>query len=188
MKSALVRTAVITSLVTAFAVSLVSYYLLPHFAQVQPPAVQASDSVPGGVTVPAASTVPMGVAQPTTPHVVYRNRKTSPYRYTPAQPAAQYSAPAQTQDIASRDYSMDPAWDDSSQPQSSTGRSTQRDAYGEPITHQRRSTGKSVMIVAGSAGTGAALGAITGGGKGAAIGALAGGAAGLIFDRMTVNH
>jgi hypothetical protein len=50
---------------------------------------------------------------------------------------------------------------------------------------QPRSTGKSVAIVAGSAGAGAAIGALAGGGKGAAIGALTGGAAGLIYDRMT---
>jgi hypothetical protein len=117
--------------------------------------------------------------------VVYRNRKTSPYRYSPAAPGTDYSAPAR-QDVASRDYSFDPVWDESSgQTNSASG---PRDAYGEPVTHQPRSTGKSIMIVAGSAGTGAALGAISGGGKGAAIGALAGGAAGLIFDRMTANH
>ena len=52
---------------------------------------------------------------------------------------------------------------------------------------QTRSTGKSVAIVAGSAGTGAAIGALAGGGKGAAIGALSGGAAGFVYDRMTRN-
>jgi uncharacterized protein YcfJ len=51
-----------------------------------------------------------------------------------------------------------------------------------------RSTRKSAVIVAGSAGTGAAIGAIAGGGKGAAIGALSGGAAGFIYDRLTHNR
>jgi len=39
--------------------------------------------------------------------------------------------------------------------------------------------------VGGSAGAGAAIGAIAGGGKGAGIGALAGGAGGFIYDRLT---
>jgi hypothetical protein len=51
-----------------------------------------------------------------------------------------------------------------------------------------RSTGTSVAIVAGSAGVGAAIGAIAGGGKGAAIGALAGGGGGFVYDRLTHNH
>ncbi len=50
---------------------------------------------------------------------------------------------------------------------------------------KRRSKKKSAGIVAGSAGAGAAVGALAGGGKGAGIGALAGGAAGLIYDRKT---
>jgi hypothetical protein len=55
-------------------------------------------------------------------------------------------------------------------------------------TRKPRSTGKSVAIVGGSAGAGAAIGALAGGGKGAGIGALTGGAAGFIYDRLTHNR
>ena len=56
------------------------------------------------------------------------------------------------------------------------------------VVRKKRSTGKSVAIVAGSAGAGAALGGLIGGGKGAGIGALSGGAAGFIYDRLTHNR
>jgi hypothetical protein len=59
--------------------------------------------------------------------------------------------------------------------------------YGEPVRRHHRRTRDSVLIVAGTAGTGAAIGGLAGGGKGAAIGALAGGAGGLLYDRLTAN-
>lgn len=53
---------------------------------------------------------------------------------------------------------------------------------------RERSKTKSALIIAGSTGAGAAVGAIAGGNKGAAIGAIAGGVAGLIYDRHTDNR
>ena len=53
------------------------------------------------------------------------------------------------------------------------------------VVTRQRPTSHSVAIVGGSAGAGAAIGALAGGGKGAGIGALAGGGAGFIYDRLT---
>lgn len=55
----------------------------------------------------------------------------------------------------------------------------------QTVVVRRRKFSHSAAIVAGSAGAGAAIGALAGGGKGAAIGALAGGGAGLVYDRLT---
>ncbi|HWQ53530.1 MAG TPA: hypothetical protein VN442_07585 [Bryobacteraceae bacterium] len=55
----------------------------------------------------------------------------------------------------------------------------------ERVVETRRPTSHSAAIVAGSAGAGAAIGALAGGGKGAAIGAIAGGAGGFVYDRAT---
>ncbi len=57
----------------------------------------------------------------------------------------------------------------------------------ERVVETRRPKSHSAAIVAGSAGAGAAIGALAGGGKGAAIGAIAGGAGGLVYDRATAK-
>ena len=52
---------------------------------------------------------------------------------------------------------------------------------------KKRSWEKEVLIVGGSAGAGAAIGAVAGGKKGATIGAVSGGVAGLVYDLATRN-
>jgi hypothetical protein len=57
----------------------------------------------------------------------------------------------------------------------------------DPQHPNQRSWEKQALIIGGTAGAGAAIGAIAGGGKGAGIGAAAGGVGGLIYDLVTRN-
>jgi len=147
MKSTLIRTAVLASLLTALVVSAAAYFAMPRLSTVE------ADGQ--GVTLQPQSTSASGaVLQPV--------------------------VGTQQRPTLARRSSYSPSY--------RSGGAVARDASGEPVVHRDRSTGKSVAIVAGSAGAGAAIGALAGGGKGAAIGAVSGGVAGFIYDRMTAHN
>ena len=57
-----------------------------------------------------------------------------------------------------------------------------------PTIHRHRSWERQVLIVAGSSGAGAGIGALAGGARGAGIGALSGGVAGLVYNLATRNR
>lgn len=152
MKSSLMRTAIVTSVVTALAVSAIAMFVAPRLMN---PTSPMEGMQPAVYTGPDQSDSAQAASQSSYSSTPQLQRRTSAIRQT----------------SSTRHYSS---------------ASTTRDSYGEPVRHHR-STAKSALIVAGSAGTGAAIGGIAGGGKGAAIGALSGGAAGLIYDRLTAN-
>lgn len=151
MKSTVVRTAIVASLITALAVTAIGLYAMPKMLNPNLPADQAATMQPAVYdTQASASPAPVLRTRPR-PRRVYTDDETYPVAQNTAQDTVY------------------------------------RDSTGEPVRHGR-STRDSVLIVAGTAGTGAAIGALAGGGRGAAIGALAGGVGGFVYDRLTHNH
>ena len=145
MKSTVVRTAIVSSLITAILVTAVGLWAGPKILNPQSPT---------DATMQTAG---------------YNGQAPQTYSDQTVQPPV----------TARRMHTQTVAYD--------TPSSTYRDSYGEPVVRHHRSTEDSVLIVAGSSGAGAAIGALAGGGKGAGIGAIAGGIGGLIYDRATAN-
>jgi hypothetical protein len=167
MRSTMIRTAAVTSMVTAFAVSSFRYFVLPHLAWNSQPQAQAAPAVN-----PANATN----ANPQDQTATNSNSAsaTSVRHYSDVSDSSGAdSQPAYTAHNASY-HRSGPGYSSS-------------DQSGEPEVRRPRSKEKSALIVGAAAGTGAAIGAIAGGGKGAGIGALAGGAAGFIYDRATAH-
>ncbi len=136
-----IRTAIVSSVITALLVGALAVYGVPRLMNPQSPTE--------------------GLLQP----AVYRGEASPPVADTAIAPQR---APLR------RSYAAAPAYRETAAPVS------------QPV-RRHRTTAKSALIVAGSAGTGAAIGALAGGGKGAAIGAIAGGVGGFIYDRITAN-
>jgi hypothetical protein len=163
MKSSITRAVIITSLLTAVAISGLAMYVGPKiFASksdaATTPAVTDQQSKPAPATAEVQAPATQR-AHSETPHAHKRSRHSD-------------------EDSASNATTPEPV-------STANNSNPQDDSYGEP--HKGRSLAKSALIVGGGAGTGAAVGALVGGGKGAAIGALAGGGAGLIYDRATAH-
>jgi hypothetical protein len=156
--------------ITAVAVAGWVHKTSPAEAFSNPPVMAATAQAYPAPEVSQSGAVPSGYQMAAYAEDGYYSSIQRPVCVRPAAPAqAYYAQPATPEYVDSGSYVSRPVY------------RTQRRRRG-------RSTEKSVAIVAGSAGVGAAIGAIAGGGKGAGIGALSGGAVGFTYDRLTHNH
>ena len=163
----------------AIAAMLVSYNLGARSAfsgQMTAPTTQMLVG-PDGVARPylvQASQGAFGQAAPGQPYGWSPYTATTPGAVTPlgyAYPAYQTPYPVQTQYVTQRPVTSAPVRRVSSSRVSSEVR-------------PRRSWQKSALLIGGSAGTGAGLGALIGGKKGALAGAAIGGGAAAIYDQV----
>lgn len=152
---------------------LVSYSLGEHhtFSQGAAPMTQMAIG-PDGVARPYLVQTGQSVyGQP--PYMAQQPYGWSPYAATMA-PAAVAPYGAQPQYVNERVVS-----------QPAVRRvSSQRSVASEPTRKPARSWQKSALLIGGSAGAGAGIGALVGGKKGAGIGALIGGGSAAVYDQV----
>jgi hypothetical protein len=132
-----------------------------------------------------ASLVPLQLADGRTAYLVIPQKKGSQQLYLQDESGVR-PVSASGRDVSREDFMQSEPLIMESEPAVAPPQAETARAAPAPTTQKRkRSTEKEVLIVAGSAGAGAAIGGVAAGKKGAAVGALSGGVAGLIYDLAT---